>query len=149
MDILQSWLENSQTPLLSALILGLMTAISPCPLATNITAIGYIGKDVENRKMVFTNGLIYTLGRGVAYFLIGLIFFFGLGQFQISEFLQNWGEKILGPLLILIGLMMLGVFQPVMKNTGFFQSKIEKIATKPYWGSFLLGILFALSYNFV
>jgi cytochrome c-type biogenesis protein len=62
MNFLQTLFENSQFPLLSAFLLGLMTAISPCPMATNITAIGYISKDLENRRKVFFNGLIYTLG---------------------------------------------------------------------------------------
>ena len=104
MEFLQNILENSQFPILSAFILGLMTAISPCPLATNITAIGYIGKDLENRKRVFYNGAIYTFGRVVTYTSIGLIFYFGVGQFEISGFIQKWGEKFLGPLLIIIGL---------------------------------------------
>ena len=67
MEVLHNFFENTQLPLLSAFILGLMTAISPCPLATNITAIGYISKDIQSQKRVFYNGLIYTLGRGISY----------------------------------------------------------------------------------
>ena len=77
MEFLQGILENTQLPFLSALILGLMTAISPCPLATNITAIAYISKDIENKQRVFYNGLIYTLGRAITYTVMGLIFSFG------------------------------------------------------------------------
>lgn len=62
MDWLQTLLDNSSTPVLTAFLLGLLTALSPCPLATNIAAIGFIGKDIENRKRVFRNGLLYTLG---------------------------------------------------------------------------------------
>ncbi|HDR53039.1 MAG TPA: sulfite exporter TauE/SafE family protein, partial [Mariniphaga anaerophila] len=72
MEVLHNFLENTQLPLLSAFILGLMTAISPCPMATNITAIGYISKDIQSQKRVFYNGLIYTLGRGISYTAIGL-----------------------------------------------------------------------------
>ena len=70
MDWLQTLLDNSTTPLLTAFLLGLLTALSPCPLATNIAAIGFIGKDIENRRQIFRNGLLYTLGRIVAYTLL-------------------------------------------------------------------------------
>lgn len=147
MELLQNFLENSQFPLFTAFILGLMTAVSPCPLATNITAIGYISKDLESRKKVFYNGLVYTLGRAVSYTAIGLLFFFGAGQFQLEGFFQSWGEKLLGPLLILIGLFMLGVLNfiqiPGLSN---LTSKMESSANKGFWGVLLLGIVFALAF---
>ncbi|MDD4361924.1 MAG: sulfite exporter TauE/SafE family protein, partial [Bacteroidales bacterium] len=80
MDFLTAILENSSMPWLSALVLGLMTAISPCPLATNITAIGFVSKDIENRNRVFVNGLIYTLGRAITYTSIALIIYLGADQ---------------------------------------------------------------------
>lgn len=101
MEFLQNLLENTEVPFLTAFLLGLMTAISPCPLATNITAIGFISKDMESQKQVFINGLIYTLGRSVSYTAIGLLFFFGASQFKVAGFIQEWGEKIIGPLLII------------------------------------------------
>jgi cytochrome c-type biogenesis protein len=147
MDILQSFLENSQLPLLSAFILGLMTAISPCPLATNITAIGFISKDIESRKKVFFNGLIYTLGRAITYTAIGFIFFFSAEEIKISGFLQQWGEKILGPLLIIIGLFMLGVFNFIkIPGLAVLNNKMESSAKKGLWGVLLLGIVFALAF---
>ena len=89
MDLLQNWLDSStQLPFLTALILGLMTSISPCPLATNITAIAFIGKDINNKRKVFINGLIYTVGRAVSYTGLGLIFYFGASQFKISGFVR-------------------------------------------------------------
>lgn len=63
MDWLQTLLNNSSTPALTAFLLGLLTALSPCPLATNIAAIGFIGKDIEDRKRIFRNGLLYTLAQ--------------------------------------------------------------------------------------
>jgi cytochrome c-type biogenesis protein len=147
MEILQNFLENSQFPLLSAFILGLMTAISPCPLATNITAIGYISKDIESRKKVFYNGLIYTLGRAITYTTIGLLFFFGAGKIHLSGFLQQWGEKLLGPLLIIIGLFMIGAFNFIkIPGLGSFTEKIESRSRKGFWGVLLLGIVFALAF---
>ena len=73
MEWLQTLLDNSSTPVVTALLLGLLTALSPCPLATNIAAIGYIGKDIEDRRSVFRKGLLYTLGRTAAYTLLGIV----------------------------------------------------------------------------
>jgi len=91
MELLQNFLENSQFPILSAFILGLMTSISPCPLATNITAIGFISKDIANQRKVFINGLVYTLGRAITYTGIGLLFFFGASQFKFAGFCSGMG----------------------------------------------------------
>ena len=146
MEVLQSILENTQFPGVTALILGLMTAISPCPMATNITAIGYISKDLENRKRVFLNGAVYTLGRAVTYSGIGLIFFFGADQFEISGFIQKWGEKILGPLLIIIGIFMLGIININLPGFGKLSDKVGNKNKKGFWGVLLLGIVFALAF---
>ncbi len=147
MEVLQRLLETSQFPLFSALLLGLMTALSPCPLATNITAIGYISKDIVNRRKVFYNGLVYTLGRAVTYMVIGLLFFFGAGRFHLSGFFQQWGEKLLGPLLILVGLFMIGAFNFVrIPGLDLFTQKMESSGRKGFWGVLLLGMAFALAF---
>ena len=73
MEYLQTWLDNSEIPIITAFLLGLLTAVSPCPLATNITAIGFISKDINNRNRIFTNGILYTLGRVLAYSALGTI----------------------------------------------------------------------------
>jgi len=73
MGYLQTWLDNSEIPIITAFLLGLLTAVSPCPLATNITAIGFISKDINNRNRIFTNGVLYTLGRVLAYSALGAI----------------------------------------------------------------------------
>ncbi|RLD63449.1 MAG: sulfite exporter TauE/SafE family protein [Bacteroidetes bacterium] len=146
MEFLQSLLENTQLPLLYAFILGLMTAISPCPLATNITAIAFLGKDINNKRRVFFNGLIYTLGRAVTYTTIGLIFYFGISQFQISGFIQKWGEIFLGPLLILIGLLMLDFIKIKLPGFGKLKEKMEQKSQSGFWGVLLLGIVFALAF---
>ncbi len=146
MEVLQNLLENSQLPILSAFLLGLMTAISPCPLATNITAIGFIGKNIESRQRVFMNGLFYTLGRAFSYTALGLIFFYGVGQMEVSAFFQNWGEKLLGPLLVIIGLFMLGVLKISLPGINKLNDKMEEQAQNGFWGAFLIGVLFALAF---
>jgi sulfite exporter TauE/SafE len=146
MEVLQNFLETSQFPIFTAFILGLMTAISPCPLATNITAIGFISKDIESQRKVFINGLVYTLGRAISYTAIGLLFFFGASQFEFAGFFQEWGEKILGPLLIIIGLFMLGVFNLNIPGIGSLTEKMENKSNSGFWGVLLLGIVFALAF---
>lgn len=146
MEILQSFLENSQFPILSAFLLGLMTAISPCPLATNITAIGFLSKDISNKRRVFVNGLIYTGGRAISYTAIGLIFFFGASQFEFAGFLQEWGEKILGPLLVVIGLFMLGIIKLKIPGIGSLTEKMEAKSNNSFWSVLLLGVVFALAF---
>ena len=144
--LLGGLLENSSVPFVTAFILGLMTAISPCPLATNITAIGFIGKDIENRNRVFINGLVYTLGRAVTYTLLALIIFLGANQFTMSGTFQKYGEKILGPLLIVIGFFMLGILKIKFPGMGKLAQRFEKDGTKNYWDVLLLGVLFTLAF---
>jgi sulfite exporter TauE/SafE len=146
MDFLTNLLDNSSMPWLTALILGLMTAISPCPLATNITAIGFISKDLENRNRVFFNGLFYTLGRAITYTLIPLIIYFGADQFKFSGFFQRYGEKIIGPLLVLIGIFMLDIIRINLPGFGRLTEKMEKRKTWRYIDAVLLGIVFALAF---
>lgn len=146
MEFLRNILENSQYSAVTALILGLMTAISPCPLATNISAIGFISRDIENRKRVFVNGLIYTLGRAISYTGLALIIYFGASQINISRLFQGWSEKLLAPLLILIGLLMLDVVK--IRFPGF-SGLTETIGSKgkgSYWSTLLLGMVFALAF---
>ncbi|MBN1339420.1 MAG: sulfite exporter TauE/SafE family protein [Bacteroidales bacterium] len=146
MDYLTGLLENSNFPLLTALVLGLMTAISPCPLATNITAVGFISKDIQSRNRVFINGLVYTLGRSITYVLLALILFYSADQFKISGFIQMYGEKILGPLLILIGIFMLGIVKINFPALSSLTGKVSQKGFAGYWDVLLLGIVFALAF---
>lgn len=145
-ETLTQLLQNSSIPLLSAFILGLMTAISPCPLATNISAIGFIGKDIENRNKVFYNGLIYTLGRAVAYTGLAAVIFLGADQLALSGWFQQYGEKILGPLLIVIGFFMLGVLKINFPGMGKFAQKYQEKGVSNFWEVLFIGILFALAF---
>ena len=146
MDFLTGLLENSTMPWISALVLGFMTSISPCPLATNITAIGFISKDIDNRNRVFINGLLYTLGRAITYTSIALVLYLGADQFKFSGFFQQYGEKILGPLLIIIGLFMLDVIKLKFPGMNGLTSKMENKSRWSYFDAILLGMLFALAF---
>lgn len=146
MELLRNILENSHYSVVTALILGLMTAISPCPLATNISAIGFISRDIDNRKRVFVNGLVYTLGRAISYTGLALIIYFGASQMNISRLFQGWGEKLLAPLLIIIGLMMLNVLKIKFPGFSGLTEKIGNEGKGSYWSTLLLGIVFALAF---
>lgn len=147
MDFLQSLLESYNIPILSAFVLGLMTAISPCPLATNITATAFISKNISNKRKVFLSGLLYSLGRGFSYTAIGLILYFGASKFHIARFFNQNGEKYLGPLLIIIGLIMLNIIKLNFLSKSNFQEKLsEKFKNKGLVGSFLIGVIFALAF---
>ncbi len=147
MEYLQYLIDNYNIPLLSAFALGLMTAISPCPLATNITATAFISKNITNRKTVFLSGIIYSLGRAFSYTTIGLILYFGASKFHIARFFNQNGEKFLGPLLIIIGLLMLNIIKlNFLSKSNFSERLSEKFKNKGLLGSFFIGVIFALAF---
>ena len=90
MEWLQTLLDSGTAPALTAFLLGLLTAVSPCPLATNIAAIGFIGRNIENRRRIFLNGFLYTLGRIIAYTVLGIVLILilreGASLFGIQKF---------------------------------------------------------------
>lgn len=147
MEVLQQIIDSSPAPFITAFILGLMTAISPCPLATNITATAYISKDISEKKKIFYNGLVYTLGRAFSYTSLGLILYFGASKFHVARFFQTYGERILGPFLIIAGLLMLDIVSLNMPSLSSLGQKVFKKNSRRAWlGSFLLGVVFALAF---
>ncbi|HNW70170.1 MAG TPA: aromatic aminobenezylarsenical efflux permease ArsG family transporter [Bacteroidales bacterium] len=146
MDVLQNWLDATNVPFLTAFILGIMTAISPCPLATNITAIGFISKDIENKKKIFLNGLWYTLGRAISYTALGVILYFGASTFHIAKFFQSNGEKFLGPLLIIVGVLMLDIIKFRIPGFSRIGEKMQNRKNNNWWSALLLGVVFALAF---
>jgi cytochrome c-type biogenesis protein len=135
-------------PLLSALVLGLIMAISPCPMATNIAAIAYVSRRVKERRCAVVTGTLYTLGRMVSYSILGiLIIEAGLEIPGLASFLQDFGEQILGPLLIVVGVIMLNINRLSFRLGGAKLSSIGgKVADWGMVGGFLLGALFALAF---
>lgn len=148
MDLLHTWLEGSELPVLTAFILGLLTSVSPCPLATNITAIGFISKDIESRSRMFLYGILYTLGRILAYSLLGGLLIYmlrrGIDTFDLQTVVSSWGECVLSPVLIVMGLLMLfGDRLPLARLGMNASERSERL--RGVWGSLLLGVLFALA----
>lgn len=147
MEFLQQLVDNSDIPILTAFILGLMTAISPCPLATNITATAYLSKDITEKKRVLLNGIFYTLGRTFSYTVLGLIFCFGASKFQVAKLLQNVGGVYLGIGLVIIGILMLDFIKINIPGLNkISQTVSQKNIRKNYLNAFLLGVLFALAF---
>jgi len=126
----------------------LLTAISPCPMATNIAAIAYVSRRVTERKYAVITGTLYTLGRMFSYSILGiLIIVAGLEVPGVASFLQNFGEQILGPLLIVVGLIMLNINRLSFSLGGGKLASIGgKVADWGMTGGFLLGVLFALAF---
>lgn len=149
MEFLQNLLDNSEIPALTAFLLGLLTAISPCPLATNITAVGFISKDIDNRNRIFLNGLLYTLGRVAAYAGLGALLITllrkGSDLFEIQKAVSSWGEALLSPILLLEGAFMLWGDRLHLPKFGFSASKRTE-TLKGSWGSLMLGCLFAMAF---
>ena len=133
--------------LLSALWFGILTSISPCPLATNIAAVSFLSKKIDHPRMVFWSGLAYTLGRMITYVVLGVIIISSLaGVPTVANFLQKYMNKILGPVLIIVGLFLVGVLKLNFSGFSLSSEKQNKLAESGVFGSFALGVLFALSF---
>lgn len=145
---LESVMGTFNIPVLAALLLGFLTAISPCPMATNIVAIGYVSRGLEKRRNAVLTGLLYTLGRMFSYTVIGmLIILAGLETPWISTLLQGIGEQVLGPLLIIVGLTMLAADRLSFgRGGGKLAALGERVAGWGLIGGFLLGVIFALAF---
>lgn len=147
MEFLQNIVDTSNIPLLTAFILGLMTAISPCPLAMNITATAYLSKDIANKRRVLFNGLFYTLGRIFSYTALASIIYFGASKLQIAKWFQQINGVWIGIGLIIIGILMLDFIKLSIPFLSNWTSQLSKKQNKRnYWSAFLLGTLFALAF---
>jgi cytochrome c-type biogenesis protein len=140
-------MESQAVPIISAFWFGILTSISPCPLASNIAAISYIVKGVEKSSSILTTGLIYTLGRMIAYIVLGTLISASLLNIpQASQFMQNIMPKILGPVLILTGFFLLGILSFSLPGFSLSEKTATKFGKSGAMGALPLGILFALSF---
>ncbi len=133
--------------LLSALWFGILTSISPCPLAANIAAVSFLSKKINHPRMILWSGLAYTLGRMTAYVVLGVIIISSLaGVPAVANFLQKYMNRILGPILILVGLFLLDILKLNFSGFSLSGEKQNKLAELGVLGSFVLGAIFALSF---
>ena len=131
----------------SALWFGILTSVSPCPLATNITAISFVGRRTGSPIGVLLSGLLYTLGRALVYTAIGILLVSSLlSAPTVSLTLQTWMNKLLGPILILVGMVMLGLLRISFRGRGMSQRLQQRVERWGLLGALGLGALFALSF---
>ena len=131
----------------SAFWLGVLTSISPCPLATNIAAISYIGKRVGSPRNVFLSGFLYNLGRMLAYVALGALLVASiLSVPEVSRFLQQYINKLLGPILIIAGMFLLELIRLTTSGMGVSEKMQRRVDRSGMWGAALLGFVFALSF---
>lgn len=131
----------------AALYLGVLTSISPCPLATNIAAISYIGRKVEDSQLVLRAGLLYTLGRCLLYLgLATLLTTTAMSIPVVSVFLQASMHLVLGPIFLLLGMFLVGLITFMVGGTVMTEGMQKRVDSMGVWGALLLGILFAVSF---
>ena len=131
----------------AALYLGVLTSISPCPLATNIAAISYIGRKVENTRLVINAGLLYTLGRCLLYLALAtLLTTTALTVPAVSLFLQKYMHLVLGPIFMLLGAFLVGLITISTGGTMMSEGMQKRVDAMGIWGALLLGVLFAISF---
>ncbi len=144
---IESIMTASNLPVLSALLLGFLTAISPCPMATNMAAVAYVSRRLKSRKQAAFTGIMYTLGRMSSYTIIGmLVILAGVETPWVSSVLQGIGEQALGPLLLVVGIGMLAAHKLSFGASGKIAALGGKVADRGLIGGFVLGVIFALAF---
>jgi len=156
MELAQELMESGKWAVTAAFLLGLLTAVSPCPLATNIAAVGYITKGIESRRGVFLNGLLYALGRIIAYTILGALLIGilrgGASIYGLQKTISTYGETLLGPVMLLMGVAMLLAHKINLPQIGFWgaggtgETNVASRLRGGAFGSLLLGMLFALAF---
>ena len=131
----------------TALWLGILTSISPCPLSTNIVAVSYVGRRVGSGRAVLMSGALYTIGRSLVYLVLGAASVWSLmSRVSVSSFLQGTFSRLLGPLLVALGLLLFGVFELTVPSVGVGDDLRERVDRAGMWGAGLLGLVFALAF---
>jgi len=139
-------MEGSLAALGTAVWLGILTSISPCPLASNIAALSYLSKNVQSQSAILVSGLSYTLGRVIAYVGVSALIVTGLlSVFSLAQFLQTWTNRIIGPLLIFLGIILLEWIRIPIPSMGSSE-RLERLARRGSPGAAALGFVFALSF---
>ena len=137
----------SATTVLTAVWLGILTSISPCPLATNVAAMSFIGKDLGSPRRVLLTGLLYTAGRSLAYAVLAALLIASIFAIpDLSFWLSTYMNKLLGPILIVVGIVLLDVLPFRFATSCVTDTTGQRLGRSGPWGAGLLGVLFALSF---
>ncbi len=138
---------NTEVTIIAALLIGLMAAVGPCTMATNIASIAYISRRITDRKFAILASLFYSLGRMATYTLIGLLVItIGLSSATIGNFLEDLGTFVLGPLLIIAGILMLVAHKLSFGGGGRLSALGNRVSDWGLLGAFLMGVIFALAF---
>lgn len=133
--------------ILCAIWFGILTSISPCPLATNVAAVSFLTKDIQHSRHVLFSALAYVLGRMVTYAVIGFVIVSSLVHIPVlANFLQKYMNIALGPILLMVGLFLLDIIKLRLPSFSLSQNKQGHLAESGVGGAFLLGVIFALSF---
>ena len=147
MAFLQQLADNSTIPLLTAFVLGIIMATSPCPLALNITATAWLSKDISDKRRVLFNGVFYMAGGIVSYTTLANLIYFGASKLRVARWLQHIDNFWIGVALIVFGILM---FDFIKFNIPFFHKITSSISKRNfkrnYWSAFLMGVVFALAF---
>jgi len=134
-------------PLLYALWFGILTSISPCPLATNVAAVSYLSRRINHPRLVLWSGISYTAGRTAAYAALGAVIILSLaGVPAVARFLQKYMNIALGPVLVVAGLFLLNIINLDFSGFVLSDGRRERLAESGVGGAFALGLIFALSF---
>lgn len=147
MEFLQNIMDSTDLPLLTAFILGLMTAISPCPLAMNITATAYLSKDIADKRKVLFNGIFYTAGRMFSYTALATVIYFGASKLHIARWFQQIDGICIGIAFVVFGILMLDIIKfdiPFLNKITLSVSR--RNIKRNYLNAFLIGVAFALAF---
>ena len=130
---------------ISALWFGILTSVSPCPLATNIAAISFLTKKIINPKIVFISGFVYTIGRMFSYALLGMVIISSLLSVPVlANLLQKYMNKAFGPILIITGFVLIDFLKINIPKLTFSKKLQDRLAGSGIGGAFVLGLIFAL-----
>ena len=131
----------------SAIWLGILTAISPCPLATNIAAVSFIARRVDNPRAAVATGVLYAIGRSLVYVTLGALLVASvMAATSVSHWLQKYMNKILGPVLILVGMILLDLISVGSFGGGLSERVGKRVEGWGIWSGLALGVVFALSF---
>ncbi len=140
-------MDEQTLPILSALWLGILTSVSPCPLASNIAAVSFISRDIKKKSTVLWSGSSYIFGRILCYTALGACISASLVNVPlVSYYLQMYMPKVIGPLLVLTGVVLLDLIALPFSGFVISQARVQSLKSRGAWGALLLGIIFALAF---
>lgn len=138
---------DTSIPLLTALWLGILCAISPCPLTTNLAAMSFIALRIAHKRVVVLSGLLYALGRATAYIAVSFfIVRMMVNTPWMSDFLQRYMNKAMGFLLIAVGVFLFGWIKLHIPRLTPSLGLQRKLGSGSLTGAFALGAIFALAF---